>query len=182
MKKGTAEQELHRLFAEHGLVKCIQCGKCTSACTMTEIFEDFKYSWAPRTIIEKALLGEDLFSTSSIWKCLTCEVCSVTCPSGVHFKEFIGSLRDLAVEKGHTGNLRYCERCGKPLLPRHTSAYIQARSRDYTPDPVLLCERCKRYMLAQEFKDSLRTRKKVVPTWPKRGKRRSKRRSLRKTS
>ena len=161
VKNSPADKRIEELVIKHGLVKCVQCGKCTSACTMAEIFEDFRYSWAPRTIVQEALFSTDLFKASSIWFCLTCDVCEVTCPSGVHFKDFIISLRDLAVERGYIKYLKKCERCGKPILPEHTSTYVQEKAKEYTPDSVLLCERCKRHILARRFKENLRASRKV---------------------
>lgn len=175
MKSDPVEKTIEELVIKHGLLKCVQCGKCTSACTMTEIFEDFRYSWAPRTIVHEALFGTDLFRASSIWFCLTCDVCEVTCPSGVRFKDFIGSLRDLAVERGYVRNLRLCKRCGKPILPKHTSAYVQAKAEKYTPDSALLCERCRRYILAHKFKENLRASRKVEAKCQRSGKNRSRR-------
>lgn len=175
VKNRTVDTRVEDLIVKHGLLKCVQCGKCTSACTMTEIFEDFRYSWAPRTIVHEALFGTDLFRASSIWYCLVCDVCEVTCPSGVHFRDFIGSLRDLAVERGYIRNLRQCKRCGRPILPRHTSTYIQTKAEDYTPDSVLLCERCKKYILAQKFKENLRASRKVEAKCQTGGKKKSRR-------
>lgn len=175
MKNETANKRIDELVEKHSLLKCVQCGKCTSACTMTEIFEDFRYSWAPRTIVQQALFSTDLFRASSIWFCLTCDVCEVTCPSGVHFKDFIISLRNLAVERGYIRNLRQCKRCGKPILPKHTSTYVQAKAEEHTPDSVLLCERCKKYILAQKFKDNLRASRKVEVRCQRGGKNKSRR-------
>lgn len=167
-------ERLRELVEKNGLLNCVQCGKCSSVCTMTEIFDDFAYSWSPRMVIEDALSERDLFRSPSVWRCLACDVCEHTCPSGVRFRDFIVSLRELAIEFGYSTNLPKCDRCGAPLLPKHTLDYVRGKTREHVPDSVLLCERCKRRIIIEQFKQNARASKKAVPIWRKDGRRRSK--------
>jgi heterodisulfide reductase subunit C len=174
MRESEIKKNLARLSQEHGLFKCVQCGKCSSACTMVDVFPDFKYSWAPRTIINDVLFARDLLGGSAIWNCLTCEVCELTCPSGVRFKDFITSFRSLAVETGFKNRSGRCRSCGRPLLPAHTLKHIKQKVEGYEENPALLCEKCKKRIMIGRFKENLRSDRKVVTTWPKSGQKRSK--------
>jgi Fe-S oxidoreductase len=165
--------EVDDLVIRNGLLGCVQCGKCSSACTMVDIFPDFDYAWAPRTIVQRALLGEQLASARSIWYCLTCDVCEATCPSGVRFRDFIRSLREFAAKEGRVRHARRCKRCGTLFMPEHTLEYIEERIGKYKEGIPLLCERCKRYMLAGEFKRNIRSSKKVDTKCRRSGKKNS---------
>ncbi len=173
MKKSEIRKTVLRLAEEHGLFKCVQCGKCSSICTMVDIFPDFKYSWAPRTVIRDALLAPDLLGGRAIWYCLTCEVCEFTCPSGVHFRDFVTSLRTLAIEKGFRDYSGHCRSCGRPLLPAHTLKHVKGRLEGYAQNPAHLCERCKKRIIVGRFKDDTRADRKVVTAWPRNGRRTS---------
>jgi Fe-S oxidoreductase len=141
---------------------------------MTDIFEDFAYSWAPRVVIEDALSGRDLARSSRTWHCLACEVCEYTCPNGVRFRDFILSLRNLAQQLGYTRDVRNCRSCGAPLLPGHTLRYVRRKTKDFVPDSALLCERCKRRIIMKRFKTDSKTSKKVVSIWRRDGRKKSK--------
>jgi Fe-S oxidoreductase len=160
---------LQELIERHGLLSCTQCGKCSSVCTMTDIFDDFAYSWAPRNVIEDVLSERDVLQGPRIWNCLACEVCEYTCPSGVQFRQFILSLRALAARLKGPEYLRRCKSCGALLEPAHTLKYVRRRTGRYTPDSTLLCNRCKKRIIMGRFKDNLRMSKKVVSEWRKGG-------------
>jgi heterodisulfide reductase subunit C len=114
------ERTVHDLMRETGAMLCVECGKCASACPMTEIFEDFSYEVSPRGIVEKALFGFELLTDVGIWFCLTCDVCTEICPAGVRFRDFVQGVRALAIEQGVTERGLFCERCGKFVVSMHT--------------------------------------------------------------
>jgi Fe-S oxidoreductase len=87
---------------------------------MAEFFGDLEFGRSPRGIIEKALLNADLITGDAIWYCLTCEVCTKGCPSGVYFRDFIEKLRQLAIEKGHDSYGAKCKRCSRYFAPTFT--------------------------------------------------------------
>jgi heterodisulfide reductase subunit C len=158
------ENSVSVLMKETGAYFCVECGKCTSACPMTEIFEDFSYEASPRGIVEKALLGFDLLTDVGIWLCLTCDVCTELCPAGVRFRDFVQGVRAAAVEEGITEHGAFCERCGKFVVPLHTAEYIRQKVKgDHAADEYLrLCPSCRQYEFTAKVKDLRPGRSRVV--------------------
>jgi len=158
------EYSVSVLMKETGAYFCVECGKCTSACPMTEIFEDFNYEASPRGIVEKALLGFDLLTDVGIWFCLTCDVCTQLCPAGVRFRDFVQGVRAAAVEEGVTDHGAFCERCGKLVVPLHTAEYIRGKVKgDHAADEYLrLCPSCRQYEFTAKVKDLRPGRSRVV--------------------
>lgn len=70
---------------------CQDCGKCTSACSLTLSGKPF----SPRAIAQAVISGNlaDKSIQSGIWSCLTCALCYDRCPSAVNFPEFIRDIR-----------------------------------------------------------------------------------------
>ena len=62
------------------LLRCYQCGRCTSACPVAEIEPSFN----PRLFLQKILIGDESVAENQlVWNCLTCEQCEVRCPEHV---------------------------------------------------------------------------------------------------
>jgi heterodisulfide reductase subunit C len=62
------------------LLRCYQCGRCTSACPVADIEPSFN----PRLFLQKILLSDELIAAEQlVWDCLTCEQCEVHCPEHV---------------------------------------------------------------------------------------------------
>jgi len=160
-----SENSMSRLMKEPGALLCVECGKCASACPMTEIFEDFSYEVSPRGIVEKALVGFDLLTDVAIWFCLTCDVCTELCPAGVRFRDFVEGVRSLAVEAGVTEHGLFCERCGRFIVPTHTIDYIRGKlDGGEVPDEYLsLCPRCRQYDFTAKMKALRPGRSRVTP-------------------
>jgi heterodisulfide reductase subunit C len=149
------QNAVNELMRETKAVLCVECGKCASACPMTEIFEDFSYEVSPRGIVEKALLGFDLLTDVGIWFCLGCDVCTQLCPAGVAFRDFVQGVRTLAIEDGLTEHGLFCERCGRFVVPVHTVEYIQGKvkGRDGAREYLRLCPSCRQYELTARWKE-----------------------------
>ncbi|MFW9886647.1 MAG: 4Fe-4S dicluster domain-containing protein [Candidatus Thorarchaeota archaeon] len=78
------------------LLRCYQCGRCTSACPVAEIDSSFN----PRLFLEKVILAdESLAENKLIWTCLTCEQCEVRCPEHVKIPQILilAKVRGLAI-------------------------------------------------------------------------------------
>ncbi|MFX1261098.1 MAG: 4Fe-4S dicluster domain-containing protein [Promethearchaeota archaeon] len=78
------------------LLRCYQCGRCTSACPVAEIDSSFN----PRLFLEKVIFADDsLTENQLIWSCLTCEQCEVRCPEHVKIPQILilAKVRGLAI-------------------------------------------------------------------------------------
>jgi heterodisulfide reductase subunit C len=90
--------ELSRMHGSEKLLKCFQCGTCTSDCPVAR----FSDSYRPRTIIRMAQLGlkERVLNSPTLWLCAACFTCTDRCPQEVEVASVIRVLRNLAAERG----------------------------------------------------------------------------------
>jgi heterodisulfide reductase subunit C len=77
------------------LKRCIQCGTCTSSCTVFELDQ----SYNPRKLIQMFLVGETLDEDEiqKVWLCSTCGVCVERCPREVGPMNVMLSARGLQI-------------------------------------------------------------------------------------
>lgn len=163
------ENKIEELIARNRLLCCLECGKCTASCPMHEIFTDFSYEFSPRGIVEKVLLDSDILNDKAIWYCLTCDVCTEGCPAGVRVRDFIKSLRNLAIDEGMKELGLFCKRCCNYFLPTHTLEYIREKLGDkkkfdlkVSLDWLLVCPRCRKYEVSQKVKQLIRGSKRIT--------------------
>jgi heterodisulfide reductase subunit C len=92
---GGTNHFLPRVEGETGanLSACYQCERCTNACPVSQ-YMDIK----PHQVIRHVQLGwrEQLLGSSTIWVCLSCEMCSTYCPNEVAVSAVISYLRNQA--------------------------------------------------------------------------------------
>jgi len=83
---------------------CLDCGKCSSVCPVTIHLVDGYTS--PRLLIENAIATDQdtILDDPLLWSCLTCNRCTEICPSIVEFSNFIQNARQIAREKGLSGD------------------------------------------------------------------------------
>ncbi|HPX77466.1 MAG TPA: 4Fe-4S dicluster domain-containing protein [Methanobacterium sp.] len=76
-----------------GVLKCIQCGMCTSVCPAS------RHSEYDSREISKRVLEEDesLIYDDIIWNCFYCYTCHSVCPVGNSVSEIIQVLRQKAI-------------------------------------------------------------------------------------
>lgn len=76
---------------------CIQCGICSGACPAANEME-----YPPRKIIAmiRAGMRDEVLSSSSMWHCLSCYLCTVRCPRGVKPTDIAHTLEYLAYQHG----------------------------------------------------------------------------------
>ncbi|MDR1722228.1 MAG: 4Fe-4S dicluster domain-containing protein [Methanobrevibacter sp.] len=79
-----------------GLLKCVQCGMCTSVCPGAK-----NTDYNPRYMIEKVLDDdESIIEDEEIWNCFYCYSCHSICPVGNSPCEVNQVLRQIAIDKG----------------------------------------------------------------------------------
>ncbi len=90
--------KLSRMHGGEKLLRCFQCGTCTSDCPVAR----FSDTYRPRTIIRMAQLGlkDRVLNSDTLWLCAACFTCTDRCPQGVEVSSVIRVLRNLAAEKG----------------------------------------------------------------------------------
>jgi heterodisulfide reductase subunit C len=90
--------EISQKVGAKSLLKCIQCGVCSSGCTVTE-YVDLQ----PHRVVASCLLGlkERVLSSNAIWTCSLCHRCTERCPKGVDYSFILALLRNLAVKEGN---------------------------------------------------------------------------------
>ncbi|MCK5291901.1 MAG: hydrogenase iron-sulfur subunit [Thermoplasmata archaeon] len=118
--EGAGSSEIIKeLIQDTGAFDCVECGKCTSVCSVANNDPEF----APRLIVVKALegIGAELAREKDIWSCTSCGECSAMCPYKVDYAEFIRGLR---VESAMLGTVPICSQGG--LL--HSMMRIMANS------------------------------------------------------
>jgi heterodisulfide reductase subunit C len=90
--------EISKMRGGEKLLRCFQCGTCTSDCPVARFSETYR----PRQIIRMAQLGlkERLLKSDTLWLCASCFTCTDRCPQDVEVASVIRVLRNLAAEKG----------------------------------------------------------------------------------
>jgi heterodisulfide reductase subunit C len=91
--------EIAKMQGGEKLLRCFQCGTCTSDCPIARFSETYR----PRQIIRMAQLGlkERVLSSDTLWLCAACFTCTDRCPQDVEVASVIRVLRNLAAEKGY---------------------------------------------------------------------------------
>ena len=90
-----AEQIIHDVknSKEEGVLKCVQCGMCTSTCPAAR-HSDYN----PRDIIERVLEGDtSILADDLIWNCFYCYTCHSVCPVGNSVCEVNQILKQIAI-------------------------------------------------------------------------------------
>lgn len=78
---------------EDGVLKCVQCGMCTSTCPAAR-HSDYN----PRDIIERVLDGDvSILKDDLIWNCFYCYTCHSVCPVGNSVCEVNQILKQIAI-------------------------------------------------------------------------------------
>ncbi len=84
-------------YIEPKIYNCYQCGKCTSSCPLSDVFE-----YKPNQIIRLVQSGkiDAIINSNSIFLCLSCAICSSRCPQDVHIATIMNYIRNEAWKSG----------------------------------------------------------------------------------
>lgn len=90
--------EIAKMPGGEKLMRCFQCGTCTSDCPIAR----FSDTYRPRQIIRMTQLGlrERVLNSETLWLCASCFTCTDRCPQDVEVASVIRVLRNLAAQKG----------------------------------------------------------------------------------
>ncbi|MCL2431445.1 4Fe-4S dicluster domain-containing protein [Candidatus Bathycorpusculum sp.] len=94
----TFKYELQKIPGAEKILRCFQCGTCTSDCPIAR----FSDTYRPRTLIHMAQLGlkDRVLNSDTLWLCAACFTCTDRCPQNIDVDSVIRVFRNLAVEKG----------------------------------------------------------------------------------
>ncbi len=92
------KHEISKIQGGEKLMRCFQCGTCTSDCPIAR----FSDTYRPRQIIRMTQLGlrERVLHSDTLWLCEACFTCSDRCPQDVEVASVIRVLRNLAAQEG----------------------------------------------------------------------------------
>jgi heterodisulfide reductase subunit C len=78
---------------ELNLLLCLQCGRCSSGCTMRQ-----ETDVLPHQLNRMAALGmkKQLLESKAIWACISCNTCVSRCPMKVDTPALVDALRSMA--------------------------------------------------------------------------------------
>jgi len=149
--------DIRQILKDTRTFACVECGKCSSACSMASMYADFSLRGSPRAFVQQALRLGRAEATFELWRCLQCGNCTSICPEGVDVAACIAALRKLSAGE-QTGLDRACARCGRELLPLPARQWLEAcfpaRQGEYVeagpakPDYSGFCPACRRLAYA----------------------------------
>ena len=104
--------EISKMRGGEKLMRCYQCGTCTSDCPIAR----FSDTYRPRQIIRMTQLGlkNRVLNSDTLWLCASCFTCTDRCPQDVEVASVIRVLRNLAAEHGHIPQV-FKEQCASIL-------------------------------------------------------------------
>jgi len=90
--------ELVKMFGSEKILRCFQCGTCTSDCPVAR----YSDSYRPRKLIHMATLGlrNRVLNSDTLWLCAACFTCTDRCPQDIEVASVIRVFRNLAIENG----------------------------------------------------------------------------------
>src|SRR5512136_1187567 len=101
MSYTNLEQTIH----ESGVLRCLECGKCTAICPIAR----YDGGFSPRVTVGRALTtkghAEALLRDDRLWTCLNCLQCNQVCPAAVDYSLLTTAVR---VEARRLGQAALC--------------------------------------------------------------------------
>jgi heterodisulfide reductase subunit C len=90
-------EEFKKIPGGDKIKECIQCGTCSASCPAVSGMD-----YAPRQVIAKLRANEieDVLKSNTAWVCASCYSCTVRCPAGIKFTDFMYQLKRAGIEFG----------------------------------------------------------------------------------
>jgi Fe-S oxidoreductase len=97
------DKSLERTIHESGVLRCLECGKCTAICPIAR----YDGGFSPRVTVGRALIRHDkaLLRDDRLWTCLNCLQCSQVCPAAVDYSSLTTAVR---IEARRLGQAALC--------------------------------------------------------------------------
>jgi heterodisulfide reductase subunit D len=97
------EKTLEQTIYESGVLRCLECGKCTAICPIAR----FDGGFSPRVTVGRALARHDetLLRDDRLWTCLNCLQCNQVCPAAVDYSSLTTAVR---IEARRLGQAALC--------------------------------------------------------------------------
>jgi len=145
--------------ADRVLRSCVHCGFCTATCPTYQVLGDELDSPRGRIYLIKEMLESGTASKKTqlhLDRCLTCQSCETTCPSGVEYHKLLSIGRKMVDEKNPRS---FTERCQRWLLR-------QVVSRRRLFGALLRCGQLFRPLLPPSLKQSIPVRQQLSAFQP----------------
>ena len=83
--------------ADPHLETCIQCGTCGGSCPSAADMDH-----TPRMLFALTLAGlrDDVLRSNTAWMCVSCYLCAVRCPMGIHIPDAMYAIKSIAIREG----------------------------------------------------------------------------------
>ncbi len=94
----TYDPALDQAIHTTGVLRCLECGKCTAICPVAR----YDGGFSPRVTVGRALVrrDEELLRDDRLWACLNCFQCSEVCPADVDYAALTLAVRVEARRRG----------------------------------------------------------------------------------
>jgi len=132
----TLEQAIH----ETGVLRCLECGKCTAICPIAR----YDGGFSPRVTVGRALARHDeaLLRDDRLWTCINCLQCSQVCPAGVDYSALTTAVR---IEARRLGQAALCthgeaihvwmQMMTRPDLRQNRLGWLESNLKFQIPNP-----------------------------------------------
>jgi heterodisulfide reductase subunit C len=125
-----------------GVCGCVECGRCVAVCPMADMYVNFSIAMSPRGVIKKAMVDESLVEDKNIWYCTECNAGTDVCPQGVSCRDLIHGLREIAMEREVTEDVKYCKVCNEPFIAVPVEDFVFARLQAEPANVIKVLELC----------------------------------------
>ncbi|HEC77958.1 MAG TPA: (Fe-S)-binding protein [candidate division WOR-3 bacterium] len=117
---------------------CLECGKCTSVCPVSQ----FNKGFSPRVLVNRTIryASEELLTDKNIWACLTCAMCDLRCPVDI---AYIDLTQETRFEAQKLGEDAICSHGGaaQAMMRIMTATNLQQKRMDWLEPDLKVAEK-----------------------------------------